>query len=179
MKEKPVSSSQAKSKSNSNSKAKPLPASCSALSQLYMVVDATLPSHIIHNRSLFATYMPGCKVHRTAFGHNIIIEGTRDAHIQVFVAGKYICFQLRNCWHVPSSPHHFLSCSTVVSIGHQVMIAGRSPRLIYSHKHHLEEPNLPKYMLFTRVDGLIVLTFEIPAQNFIPPQPASTTTPST
>lgn len=59
------------------------------------------------------------------------------------------------------------------------MIAGHSPQLIYSHKHHLEEPNLPKYMLFTRVDGLIVLTFEIPARNFIPPQPASTTTPST
>ena len=56
------------------------------------------------------------------------------------------------------------------------MIAGHSPQLIYSHKHHLNELNLPKYVLFTQVDGLIVLKFEILAQNFISPWPASTTT---
>jgi hypothetical protein len=54
------------------------------------------------------------------------------------------------------------------------MIAGRSPRMIFSHKHCLNEPGLPKYMPFTRVDSLIILNFEIPAQVFIPPQSPST-----
>lgn len=58
------------------------------------------------------------------------------------------------------------------------MIVGRSPRLIYSHKHCLIEPNLPKYVPFTRLDGLIVLNFEIPAHVFLPPQSALPTTKS-
>ena len=65
-------------------------------SPLYLIVDTTLPSHIINDHSLFMTYTPRCKVHCTAFGHDIIIEGTRDAHIRVFAAGQYICFRMRH-----------------------------------------------------------------------------------
>jgi hypothetical protein len=155
-------------------KAKPL-APVSRPAQPYLVVDTTLPSHIVTDRSLFTVYTAGRKVYRTALGHEPIIEGTGDVHIRVFVAGQYICFRLRNCWHVPSSIHHILSCATVTSLGHQVMIAGHSPRMIYSHKRRLVEPNLPKYIPFTHVDGLIVLKFDIPAQVSIPPQSVSTT----
>ena len=145
----------------------------------YLIVDCTLPSHIFNDRSLFTTYTPGRKVHRTAFGHDSIIEGTGEVNIRVHVAGQYIYFRMQNCWHVPSSPHHFLSCSTVVSLGHQVMIAGRSPRLIYSHKRRLVQPNLPKYMPFTRVHGLLGLEFSIPTHVPILSQPTSTGIQST
>jgi hypothetical protein len=150
----------------------------------YLVVDTTLPSHVFSDRSLFTTYVPSRKLHRTVFGTEIVIEGIGDVHIRVVVNGTSILFCFRDSWHVPTSSHHLFSCSTVISLGHQVMIAGRSPRMIFSHKRRLNEPGLPKYMPFTRVDGLIVLNFEIPAQVFIPPrspspespQPASPTT---
>jgi hypothetical protein len=169
------SSSCRKVNSKSIPKAKLLAVSRSA--QSYFVVDTTLPSHIVTNRSLFTTYAAGRKVYCTALGHDIIIEGTGDVLIRVFVAGQYICFHMRNCWHVPSSAHHFLSCVTVTSLGHQVMIAGRSPRMIYSHQRRLVAPNLPKYLPFTHVDGLIVLKFEIPAAVFITPQSPESSQP--
>ena len=139
----------------------------------YLVVDTTLPSHIFSDHSLFRTYVPLHKLHQTVFGTNIIIEGIGDVHVHVFVSGKSILFCFQNSWHVPSLPHHFFSCSTAISLGHQVMIqvAGHSPQMIYSHKCCLIKPNLPKYMPFTRVDGFIVLRFDIPAQVSPPPQP--------
>ena len=92
-------------KGNSIPKAKSL-----ALSHPYLVVDATLPSHIINDRSLFTMYMPGRNVHRTIFGHDIIIEGTGDAHIRVLAAGQYICFRMRNCWQLGMfQPHRIIS----------------------------------------------------------------------
>jgi hypothetical protein len=147
----------------------------------YLVIDTTLPSHIFNDRSLFTTYTPGSKVHRTAFGHDTFIEGTGEVNIRVLVAGQYICFRMQNCWHVPSSPHHFLSCSAAVSLGHQVMIAGRSPRLIYSPKRRLDKPTLPKYIPFTSLHGFLVLEFSIPSPTHvpIPSQPASPGTQST
>ena len=162
------SSCRRKVNSPPNLKAKPLAVSHPA--QPYLVIDTTLPSHIVTDRFLFTTYTAGRRVYRTAFGHNIIIEGIGDVDIRVFVSGQCICFCMRNCWHVPSSAHHFLSCATVTSHGHQVMLAGRSPRMIYSHKCRLVNPQLPKYIPFQQVDGLIVLNFDI-----IPAQPASTT----
>jgi len=98
-------------KAHSIPKVKPLAASRPA--QLYVVIDTTLPSHIINDRSLFTSYMPGRKVHCTTFGHNIIIEGIGDAYIRVFAAGQFILFRMWNCWHVPSSPHHFLSVYSI------------------------------------------------------------------
>ena len=56
-----------------------------------MVVVATLPSHIVNDCSLFTTYAPGRRVHRTAFGYDIIVEGTGDVHIRVFAARQYAC----------------------------------------------------------------------------------------
>ena len=159
-------------KAHSIPKVKPPAASRPA--QLYVVVDATLPSHIINDRSLFTSYTPGRKVHRTAFGHDIIIEGIGDAHIRVFAAGQFILFRMRNCWHVPSSPHHFLSCATITSTGHQVMIASRTPRILFPNKHRLAEPKLPKYVPLTKVDGYFVLKFEVPLQGSIASQPLST-----
>jgi hypothetical protein len=142
----------------------------------YLVVDTTIPFHIFSDRSLFTTYVPSRKLYRTVFGTDIIIEGIGDVHVRVVVRGTSIMFRFRDAWHIPSSPHHFLSCSTLVSLGHQVMIAGCSPRMIYSHKRRLVEPTLPKYIPFTRVDGLIILKFNIPV---LSPQPASPTTQST
>jgi hypothetical protein len=144
----------------------------------YLVVDTTIPFHIFSDRSLFTTYVPSRKLYRNVFGTNIIIEGIGDVHVRVVVRGTSIMFRFRDAWHIPSSPHHFLSCSTLVSLGHQVMIAGRSPRMIYSHKRRLVEPTLPKYIPFTWVDGLLILTFDIPVQPevFLPPQPVPTIT---
>ena len=42
------------------------------------------------------------------------------------------------------------------------MIAGRTPRLIFSHQKRLLNPNLPKYVPFTQIDGFIALKFDIP-----------------
>jgi hypothetical protein len=159
-----------------NSIPKPLPVTASHSAQSYMVIDATLPSHIINDRSLFTTYTPGRKVHRTAFGHDIIIEGTGDAHIRVLVAGQYICFRMRNCWHVPSSPHHFLSCATVTSTGHQVMIATGTPRILFPSNRRVAEPRLPKYVPLTTIDGYWVFTFELPVWGSISSQSMSTRT---
>jgi len=167
-----VPGSSSRRKANSIPKAKPLTAFRPA--QSYVVIDATLPSHIINDHSLFTSYTPGRKVHRTAFGHDIIIEGISDAHIRVFAAGQFILFRMRNCWHVPSSPHHFLSCATITSTGHQVMIASRTPRILFPNKHRLAEPKLPKYVPLTKVDGYFVLKFEVPLQGSIASQPLST-----
>jgi hypothetical protein len=171
LKEKPVLPSSHR-KLNSLPKMKPTLAS---EHPHYLVVDTTLPSHIFSNRSLFTTYVPSRKLHRTAFGTNIIIEGIGDVHVRVVVSGKSIVLRFRNSWYAPSSPHQFFSCSTAISLGNQVMIAGRSPRMIFPHKSRLLEPNSPKYMPFTRLDGFIVLRFDIPAQISLSPQPASTT----
>ena len=136
--------SSSRRKPNSHPKAKPL-----SEHPHYLVVDTTLPSHIFHNRSLFTTYTPSRRLHRTVFGTDIVIEGIGDVYVHVVVSGKSILFRFRDSWHVPSSQHHFLSCSTVISLGNQIMIAGRSPRIIFSHQKRLVNPNLPKYMPFT------------------------------
>ena len=112
----------------------------------YLVVDTILPSHIFHDRSLFSTYAPSRKLHRTILGTEIVIEGTGDVHICVFVSRKSILFCFRDCWHVPSSPHHFFSSLRAVSLGNQIMISGCSPRMIFSHQKRLVDPNFPKYM---------------------------------
>ena len=142
----------------------------------YLVVDTTLPSHIFSDRSLFTTYTPSHKSHQTVFGSNIIIEGIGDVHVRVFVSGKSILFRFRDSWHVPSSPRHFFSCSATISLGNHFMIASCSPRMIFSHKCRLAEPNLPKYVPFVRVDGLMVLPFDIPAQGSFSLEPESTST---
>ena len=140
----------------------------------YLVVDTTLPSHIFSDCSLFTTYVPSRKSHKTVFGSNIIVEGIGDVHVQVFVSGKSILFRFRDLWHVPSSPHHFFSCLATIPLGNQFMIASRSPRMIFSHKRRLAEPNLPKYMPFQRVDNLIVLKFRIPEMSATSIQPTVT-----
>ena len=161
-------SSHQKSSSLRNRKTKP-----SFSNPHYLVIDSILPSHIFHDRSLFTTYAPLRKLHRTLFGTEIIIEGIGDVHVRVFAGGKSILFRFRDCWHVPSSPHHFFSASRAISLGHQIMIAGRSPRMIFSHKRRLVVPDLPKYMPFTRVDHFTVLKFDIPAQDSLSPRPDS------
>jgi hypothetical protein len=165
----PSSSRSSHRKSNSPPKTKPAFAN-----PHYLVIDATLPSHVFNDRSLFTTYVSARKLYRTVHGTDFIVEGIGDVHICVVVSGKSIVFRFRNSWHVPSSPHHFFSCSTVVSLGHQVMIAGRSPRMIFSHQKRLIEPNFPKYMPFTRINSLIALKFD----PVLSPQPASAATQS-
>lgn len=59
------------------------------------------------------------------------------------------------------------------------MIAGCSPRMIFSHKKRLIEPNLPKYMPFKQLDHFLVLEFDIPTQFSLSPLPTSTTTQPT
>lgn len=54
------------------------------------------------------------------------------------------------------------------------MLAGRTPRMIYSHKDRLAEPRLPKYVPFTQDGRNFVLKFEIPAQGTFSSQPFST-----
>jgi hypothetical protein len=139
----------------------------------YLVVDSTLPSHIFNNRSLFTTYIPSRRLHRTVFGTDLVIEGIGDVHVRIVVSGKSILFRFRDSWHVPSSQHNFLSCSAVISLGNQIMIVGHSPRLIFSHQKRLVEPTFPKYMPFTRINNFLALKFDIPAFS---PQPASPTT---
>jgi hypothetical protein len=134
----------------------------------YLVVDTTLPSHIFNDRSLFITYTPLRQVHYTAFGNNITIEGTGEVQIRVFAAGKSLLLSMKNCWHVPFSPHHFLSCTTALSIGYQVMIASRTPRLIFPHKPRLSNPSFPKYIPLTKMEGYFVLKYDIPVPGSIP-----------
>jgi hypothetical protein len=161
-------SSQRKShKINPVSRTRLLPKS--ATTPHYLVVDTFFPSHIFNDRSLFTTYIPSRKVHRTPFGAEITIEGVGDVQVRVIVKGVSILFRFRNCWHVPSSHHHFLSCLASISLGNQVMIAGRTPRMIFPHKDRLLEPTLPKYMPFTRMDGYIILKFDIPTQTSVLP----------
>ena len=144
----------------------------------YLVIDTTLPSHIFNDCSLFTTYVPLHRLHRTVFGTDIVIEGIGNVHVHVVMpmSGKSIFFRFHDSWHVPSSPHHFLSASSVISLGNQIMIKGRSPQMIFSHQKCLVNPNLSKYMPFTCINGLIALEFNIPV---LSPQPASTTTRST
>jgi hypothetical protein len=102
------------SRSSSRRKANSLPKTKSmSESEHYLVVDSTLPSHVFSNRSLFTTYVPSRQLHQTVFGANIVIEGVGDVHVCVVVSGKSesILFRFRDSWHVPSSQHHFLSCS--------------------------------------------------------------------
>ena len=51
------------------------------------------------------------------------------------------------------------------------MIAGCSPRMIFSQQKRLVEPNFPKYMPFTQINSLIALKFNIPVLS----QPVSPT----
>jgi hypothetical protein len=139
----------------------------------YLVVDTTLPSHIFSDRSLFTTYIPSRQLHRTVFGTNIVIEGVGDVQVHVVIGSKSILFRFRDSWHVPSSPHHFLSASRAISLGNQIMIANCSPRMIFSHQKRLVKPDLPKYMPFTRLDSFIVLKFNIPAQVSLQVSPQS------
>lgn len=143
----------------------------------HLVLDLSLPSHIISDRSLFTTYTSSRKLHKTVFGNDIIIEGYGDVHIRTFAGTKSILFRLRDCWHVPSSPHHFLSCKRVISQGMQIMLAGRTPRMIYSHKDRLAEPQSPKYVPFTQDSGNFVLKFQIPVLSDIQPHSTSTIQP--
>ena len=85
-------------------------------------------------------------------------------HVRTFAGTKSILFRLRDCWHVPLSPHHFLSCKRVISQGKQVMLAGRTPRMIFSHNDRLAEPQSPKYVPFTQNGGNFVLNFQIPVE---------------
>ena len=95
-----------------------------------------LKTYLFDDRSLFTMY---CSVSQASpdclWYLSIIIEGIGDVHC-VVVGGKSILFRFWDPWHVQvlSSPHHFLSSSTALSLGQQVMLAGRSPRMIYSHK---------------------------------------------
>ena len=145
----------------------------------YLIIDSTLSSHIFRDRSLFTTYIPSRRLHQNIFGTEIIIEGTGDVHVHVVVSGQSILFRFRDSWHVPSSPHHFLSASKAISLGNQIMFAGRSPRMIFSHKKRLLEPKFPKYMPFKQVDHFLVLEFKIPTQVSLSPLPTSTSTTTT
>ena len=134
----------------------------STLTSHYLVVDTSLPSHIFNDRSLFTTYMPSPKIHQTPFGSKLAIEGIGDVHVCVVVQGFSILFHFQDCWHVPSAHHHFLSSFKLISRGSQIMIAGRTPRIIFPHKDRLVKPRLPTHMPLTCVDGLLVLVFTIP-----------------
>ena len=140
----------------------------------HLVLDLLLPSHVISDRSLFTTYTSSRKLHRTVFGNDITIEGYGDVHVRTFAGTTSILFRLRDCWHVPSSSHHFLSCTRVISQGKQVMLAGRTPRMIYSHRDRLAEPRLPKYVPFALDGSNFVLKFENSAQETFPSQPCLT-----
>jgi hypothetical protein len=109
------------SKSSKTRKSKTKPTSGSSPSEPklshphYLVVDSTLTSHVFRDCSLFTTYVPSCNCHRTVYGTDIIIEGTGNVHVRVIVSGKLILLCFRDSWHIPSSPRHFLSCSTLIS----------------------------------------------------------------
>ena len=174
----PPKSSSTKSQprpSTSRRKPNPAPRNPSFSTPNYAVVDTSFPSHVFNDRSLFTTYTPSRKVHKTSFGSNVTIEGIGDVKVRVAVKGVTILLRFQDCWHVPSSHHHFLSSLALTCHGNQVMIAGRTPRMILAHKARLLNPNLPKYMPFTRVDGLFVLKFTIliPASASPIPVPAS------
>ena len=140
---------------------------------LYFV---TLPTSVISERSMFATYSPGKKTHRTAFSNEFVIEGTGEVHIRVFASGKSITLSIKDCWHVPNSPHNLLSTLSGCLRGNQYIIASRTPRMIFPHKSRILQPNSPKYLPFTREDGFLVLRFQLlapiaPASQSNPPPP--------
>jgi len=47
----------------------------------YLVIDMMLPSSIFSECSLFVTYSPQSRIFHTAFGNDIIIEGTGKVHV--------------------------------------------------------------------------------------------------
>ena len=165
-----ASGSSSHCKANSLSKPKLL------MPEHYLVVDSTLPSHVFSNRSLFTTYVPSRQLYQTVFDTDIVIEGVGDIHIRVVVSGKSILFRFCDSWHVPSSHHQFLSCLKVISLGNQIMIAGHSPWMIFSHQKCLVDPNLMKYVPFIQINSFITPKFDLPV---ISPQPASSTTQPT
>ena len=142
----------------------------------YLVVDASLPSHVFNDQSLFTTYTPTHKLHRTPLGSEIVIQGIGDVHVRLIVKGVSLLFRFRDCWHVPFSRHHFLSSLATISRGKQIMLAGRTPRMIFPHKDRILDPSLPKYIPFTRGDGLFVLKFDVPAPTSTLPITQPTTT---
>ena len=158
--------------SSSHCRPTPLPKSKSVSGESphphYLIVDSTLPSHVFNDRSLFTTYVPSRRLHQTVFGTDLVIEGIGEVHIHVVASGKSILFRFHDSWYVPSSPHHFLSSSTAISLGNQIMLAGRSPRIIFSHQKRLAKPNLPKYIPFTRINNIIALKFDIPVPSSSP-----------
>ena len=77
------------------------------------------------------------------------------------VLGKSIIFTIHDCWHIPSSPHHFLSGLPITSRGHQVMLADRISGLLFPQENRLAEPNLPKYVSFAWEGGYFVLKFDV------------------
>ena len=154
----------------------------------YLVIDTTLPSNIFSECLLFVTYSPQNKIYYTAFGNEIVIEGTGEVHVHIFTSGQPIFLQMTNCWHIPSSPHHFILTLSSCLHGNQFMIALWTPRMLFSHKYHLSELNSLKYVPLTCEDGFLVLRFKLPAPiasvsqvnplslvqvlSSIPPQPA-------
>ena len=140
---------------------KPLPRTCTA--PQYFVITTVLPSHVVNDHSFFTTYTPSHRVYQTAFGAEITIEGTGNVDVCVLVGGKSIIFTIHDCWHVPLSPHHFLSGLPVTSHGHQVMLVDRTSGLLFPQKHCLAEPTLPMYVPLAREGGYFVLKFDVPA----------------
>ena len=159
-------------------KSKPQPTTCTT--PQYFIIDTVLPSHVVNDCSIFTTYTPSKRVHRTAFGTEITIEGIGNIEVRVLAGRKSIIFTIHNCWHVLSLPHHFLSSLSVTSPSHgnHVMLSGRTPRLLFPQKDRLTKPNLPKYTPFTREGGFFVLKFDIPTQVSLPPQCKPTTSHS-
>ena len=180
----PSKSSQPRVPRPPNSRRKPNPTSKpkSHATPSYFVLDTIFPSHIVNDRSLFTSYTPSNRIYRTAFGTDITIEGTGNVEVCVQAGGKSIIFTVHDCWHIPSSPHHFLSCLTVTSPTpngrHQIMLAGRTPRILFPHKDRLITPNLPKYVPIAREQGYFVLKFKVPMKTPLPPEPAPANTKS-
>lgn len=121
---------------------RPKPPFTTRMTPQYFIIDTVLPSHVVNDRSLFTTYVPSNRVHQMAFGTEIMIEGIGNVEVHVSAGGKFITFTIHNCWHVPFSPHHFLSSLSVTSpsCGHHVMLAGHTPRLLFLQKHRIADP---------------------------------------
>ena len=140
---------------------KPLPRT--SMAPQYFVVTTVLPSHVANDRSLFTMYTPSHRVYQTAFGSEFTIEGTGNVEVHILAGGKSIIFTIHDCWHVPSSPHHFLSGLPITPRGHRVMLTDQISGLLFPQKHRLAEPNLLKYVPFAREGGYFVLKFDVPA----------------
>jgi len=109
-------------------------------------VDNIIPAHIIRDHSYFETYVPGRKEVKGVHGSRFNIEGTGTVRISLSIKGFPFQFLLYDCWHVPTSIGHFFSVSRFVATGAQVMLASRSPRIIFSEKQRRANPSLPKYL---------------------------------